>query len=1217
MAEIKNTFLKSKMNKDLDSRLIPNGEYRDGQNVSISKSEDSDVGAIENILGNTLITELGLSDECGLDIIGQLADTSNDRYFLFLTNYSDNSVDLLSNTTIPDAFTTPPDTKCMIAVYYVKANEYYILVDGTFLNFSKNSPISGISLIEDLLFFTDFRNQPRKINVKKAQDDPLYYTKEHQISVAKYYPHQPIKLYKWDSALSTYVSTMQDVVSPLLPNGTTPNPYLDSDFAGDKEFLKDKFVRFSYRLKFDDGEYSLIAPFTQIAFIPEQDGYFIDNGTTEADIRRAYQSTEVKFMRNKVNRVTLMIPPPFIDSTSDKWSNARDNFKIDEIEILYKESNSLAINVIDTITFETFENQTVDANDEFAIPFVYDSTKPIKTLPNKEITRVSDKTPVRALAQEISGNRVMYGNYFDRQSPPSSINYSVSIGNKGENEADPINSIIRKEYQNHQLKQNRSYSVGIVLSDLYGRQSDVIDSKYDLNTVRNEYYNVPFSETIGAGRLYSATDAWPGNCLRVNFNEEIPASTNTLGYPGLWSESNPLGWYSYKVVVQQKEQEYYNVYVPGILNGYTNPPSVSTVDKPVSHIVLTGDNINKIPRDLTKVGPDQKTFKSVKFTRENFNELTGLVIVPDNLPIDINIPPSSTIRGDSSDDNIREISRNLGINQVDNASITLYPRVVNTNETLIQQYYPYAGDNVVYDEVVTIGTAKDLDLLDDSGAVTKLELLTPINYSPTTGITTPQALTGGSGTGLSAQLNLSVDSDIDQVLIDPSAAGFTGGLKRMFIPVPGAAYNIGEATIGPVANKGKIYIEQVSGSGAIEKFRIIEAGFGYSTTSYTVTQAANTSATVSVAEVGGVDYKDGDVVSWPLPNVDGHYANFKVVVDEINPQIYASQENPLIAKIIPSDYEIGVYSFWGYDDVTPAIQGNMRPALSIYETETTKSNLDIYWETSTSGLISELNTNIKSNSDGCNAWYYAPSSIFQLRFPPYSPASSNPYLSWSEDDAINTVIFENFQAYNTGTSSVIDTTGIGSITILSVVDGNGLDQKSKFEIIPGSGASEWTIRTAETFWYQKNPSANVFRFNLQVVSNTGDTSTHTIDTTYSYGVQLGNAKPSFVTGTFPSTGTGTTTGGTITLPIGKSIDAENGSASTLDNKKELNFSISSQLDSGLNPVNFFNLSSQVVDGTVSIENINGTTAGAYTLVINVQDAGGVSIDSTTITITIT
>ena len=37
MADIKNTFLKGKMNKDLDDRLIPNGEYREAINLNITK----------------------------------------------------------------------------------------------------------------------------------------------------------------------------------------------------------------------------------------------------------------------------------------------------------------------------------------------------------------------------------------------------------------------------------------------------------------------------------------------------------------------------------------------------------------------------------------------------------------------------------------------------------------------------------------------------------------------------------------------------------------------------------------------------------------------------------------------------------------------------------------------------------------------------------------------------------------------------------------------------------------------------------------------------------------------------------------------------------------------------------------------------------------------------------------------------------------------------
>jgi len=57
MAEIKNAFIKSKMNKDLDSRLIPSGEYRDASNVQVSRSESSDVGALESVLGNVRIED--------------------------------------------------------------------------------------------------------------------------------------------------------------------------------------------------------------------------------------------------------------------------------------------------------------------------------------------------------------------------------------------------------------------------------------------------------------------------------------------------------------------------------------------------------------------------------------------------------------------------------------------------------------------------------------------------------------------------------------------------------------------------------------------------------------------------------------------------------------------------------------------------------------------------------------------------------------------------------------------------------------------------------------------------------------------------------------------------------------------------------------------------------------------------------------------------------
>ena len=78
---------------------------------------------------------------------------------------------------------------------------------------------------------------------------------------------------------------------------------------------------------------------------------------------------------------------------------------------------------------------------------------------------------------------------------------------------------------------------------------------------------------------------------------------------------NSIGWYSYKIVVKQQEQDYYNVYLPGILSGYpdqtgTPPPFPSDPPGSTANIVLFNDNINKIPRDLSEVGPQQKQFRS-------------------------------------------------------------------------------------------------------------------------------------------------------------------------------------------------------------------------------------------------------------------------------------------------------------------------------------------------------------------------------------------------------------------------------------------------------------------------------------------------------------------------------------------------------------------------------------------------------------------------------
>ena len=922
------------MNKDLDDRLLPNGEYRDALNVSINKSQgdgssEGNVGTIQTVLGNTLIADFqslatpNLPD--GVEVIGVLPSDSTNSIYAFITNnildpyVPPGSIGL--NTTYPASqdtstggpisLTTPgtgyattpadgtttggtgtgltvsvnltgefllsvdiqsfgsgysvgdvitidggnndatitvgsllPSYSAIVSFNVVTNSSFKIIAEGSWLNFSTQAPVYAINLLEDLLFFTDNRNQPRKVNINKS---PTYYTTEDQISVAKYYPYESIELYQPspiagsilteitnnavsdsktitiasivsgtqpdrlgvtgtavdiltggsgysvtgstlataggsgigltvsitavvggaitgidivsqgqgynsgdtvvvtsgnnDAELSisavlanTFVTdasnwptsvlvnqaqtlpagmtinfvspetTMQDGDDLYLPTtatalvvGTTtttffsvkeesykgsfgdavighsiylftpgslvpyvntgstitsiatntpnidinctalpsafsptdlvlfaiPNPYYDSTFArnANADFLKDKFVRFSYRFRFDDGEYSLIAPFTQPCFIPQQDGYFLNanSGVNAAgdvnevsDEKAAYRSTEVAFMENKVNKILLNVPLP---STAGSLGGS---FKVTELEILYKESDQLAIKVVESIPLQN----NISGNNNY-YQYEYGSKPPFKTLPSKETTRVFDKVPVRALSQEVISNRIVYGNYQDKHTPPAFLDYNLGATPKedfiiSKNEVNSFTSSV--EYPNATLKQNRNFEVGVVLADKFGRQSTIIFSKQSQFAALNQFLaSSIFSPYRGddESEPIAGIQAFDGNSLKIEFNNFIQSDRNVnSGTPGLYNgditsaDYNPLGWYSFKIVVKQIEQEYYNAYIPAAMACYPLADEREKELDQTSHIVLYNDNINKIPRDLTEVGPAQRDFRS-------------------------------------------------------------------------------------------------------------------------------------------------------------------------------------------------------------------------------------------------------------------------------------------------------------------------------------------------------------------------------------------------------------------------------------------------------------------------------------------------------------------------------------------------------------------------------------------------------------------------------
>ena len=94
MPEFKRNFTKGRMNKDLDERMVPKGEYRDALNVEVSTSEGSDVGTVQTLKGNTLLTNNLFSGKA--TCVGNISSERDNKLYWFVSDPEKN----------PDASTT-------------------------------------------------------------------------------------------------------------------------------------------------------------------------------------------------------------------------------------------------------------------------------------------------------------------------------------------------------------------------------------------------------------------------------------------------------------------------------------------------------------------------------------------------------------------------------------------------------------------------------------------------------------------------------------------------------------------------------------------------------------------------------------------------------------------------------------------------------------------------------------------------------------------------------------------------------------------------------------------------------------------------------------------------------------------------------------------------------------------------------------------------------
>src|SRR5210317_43912 len=411
MPEIKNAFIKGKMNKDLDERLGPNGEYRDALNIDVDYSEGSDAGALKNVLGNIAVGSIPGS---GDDIIstgyciGNVKDTKENKiYWLIQDNFFTHPI----NGTYQN--------RDIIAEYDIDTNTLSpVLVDfeANALNFNRSYLVTGINILDGILYFTDGLNEPKQIDVEywKTQTSNFYTDTtgltEERITVIKKSPLQAPTLdmdsstrggngtqgntnvyvnlnlsdgggqitaldnsldsgddivgtfsispnykpgdiivlkhsfidsssnqeYKLEARIllkSTYVAEATFFDSELLTiSETVPGGLVQwqAILEEDEPLFELKFPLFSYRYKYNNGQYSCFAPFSKAAFLPDSNKI---GENFEYDSKNGYNVG----MTNTLRQLELQ--------------NLNHNISTDveEVDVLYKDSNSNNIYIVDTI----------------------------------------------------------------------------------------------------------------------------------------------------------------------------------------------------------------------------------------------------------------------------------------------------------------------------------------------------------------------------------------------------------------------------------------------------------------------------------------------------------------------------------------------------------------------------------------------------------------------------------------------------------------------------------------------------------------------------------------------------------------------------------------------------------------------------------------------------------------------------------------------------
>ena len=294
------------------------------------------------------------------------------------------------------------------------------------LNFSTDNLITGVNIIGDLLFWTDNRNEPRKLNVNKWRDA------DHSVI--------PSKIYGRD-----FLERDITVIKPHPKEGIVTS--FDTDDESEQLPFEEIFPQFGYRYKYDDGEYSPFSFFTAPVFDPG-----------DYDATEHYKEGYNKAIRNTVTIATIDNIP---QGTED----------VTEIDLLYTESISSTVYKLKTIVKADFGNRTNSDNTPIIETQVINKRSFYSAFPANQLTRTYDDVPRRAKAQEITANRLIYSNYVENYPQAKTADIKVS-----QTDVNDFNGL--------SVKSNRPYEVGVVYEDSFGRQGAILNGDNSSITTR-------------------------------------------------------------------------------------------------------------------------------------------------------------------------------------------------------------------------------------------------------------------------------------------------------------------------------------------------------------------------------------------------------------------------------------------------------------------------------------------------------------------------------------------------------------------------------------------------------------------------------------------------------------------------------------------------------------------------------------------------------------